>query len=496
MGPGRRDRFRGPVNLESDMTVPKTTDEKAETIKFPLTKEEQRDQKLVKKPVRDKAAADVQPDGPKIVPKAAAVKAKVLSVVSGDALAPKPQPKEQPKEIVEADTAADESFKAPKKRLLNLSWTNLSFALFVLIPGLFSAFYFMVLASPQFMVESQFSVRGSSSSSMGTFGLGGLLGSSVQSNDAYIVSSYIESPQLIRDVRQQLGIDLRQYYSRPGIDFYYQIPADMPLEKFTEYWRKMVEISFNSTTGNTTLYIYAFTPDDTKAITDAVLKVSEKLVNSLSASSRQQMTRVSSMQVERAEAKLQNVRDEIRQLRSTEKIIDPTQLSQLDFALTQKLESDLQATRTRLNTALQSVSADAPQVVVLKRTIKGLEDQLSVLKEKMAIPSDDTVANQPTKAGRVNEDGNIPGVLTKFEDLMVQQEFATKAYVTALAAFETSLTEAQKQDRYFAVFVEPVRPEIAMHPKRLLDTFVSFLILVAVWMLAQFFYRSFKDHAI
>ncbi|MBB1248429.1 hypothetical protein [Rhizobium sp. G21] len=258
----------------------------------------------------------------------------------------------------------------------------------------------------------------------------------------------------------------------------------------------MVEISFNSTTGNTTLYIYAFSADDSKAITDAVLKVSEKLVNSLSESSRQQMTRVASMQVERAEARLQSVRSEIRRLRSEEKIIDPKQLSALDFSLTQKLESELQGARTRLNTALQSVSNDAPQVVVLKRTIKGLENQLGILKEKMLLPDDSENPNKPTKAGRVNEEGNIPGVLTKFEDLTVQLEFSTQAYTTALAAFETSLTEAQKQDRYFAVFVSPVRPEIALYPMRLLDTFISLLVLMAVWLLAQFFYRSFKDHAI
>lgn len=474
------------------MTVPKTTDDKAETIKFPISKDEQRDQKLAKKAVRDKQQAELVDGNDKIIQKPAALKSKVISVVTGEALAPKPQPKEQP----EAETADEEAFKAPKKRLIQMSWTSLSFLLFVVIPGLFSACYFMIIASPQYVVESQFSVRGSNASSMASLGLGSLFGTSVQSNDAYIVSSYIESQQLIRDVRQELGLDLRQYYSRPGIDFYYRIPADMPLEQFTEYWRDMVEVSFNSTTGNTTLYIYAFTPDDSKAITDAVLKVAEKLVNSLSASSRQQMTRVASMQVERAEARLQNVRDEIRQLRSAQKIIDPRQLSELDFGLTQKLESDLQATRTRLNTALQSVSGDAPQVVVLKRTIKGLEDQLATLKQKMAIPDDPKVTDQPLKAGRVNEDGNIPGVLTKFEDLTVQQTFATQAYTTALAAFETSLTEAQKQDRYFAVFVEPVRPEIALHPKRLLDTFISLLVLVAIWMLAQFFYRSFKDHAI
>ncbi|MCV3766638.1 hypothetical protein [Rhizobium sp. TRM95796] len=472
------------------MTVPKTTDDTTETIRFPLTKDEQREQRLRRRAARQKQAEDAL--GAAVIASPPSDTGRVISVVADEALAPRPSVREP----ADVDNENVDAFQTPKKRLLQISWTNLSFLLFVVIPGAFTAFYFMVLASPQFVVESQFSVRGSNASSMSSFGLGSLFGTSVQSNDSYIVSSYIESQQLVRDVRDELGIDLRQYYSGQNIDFLYRISPDMPLEKFTEYWRNMVEISFNSTTGNTTLYIYAFSADDSKAITDAVLKVSEKLVNSLSESSRQQMTRVASMQVERAEARLQSVRSDIRRLRSEEKIIDPKQLSALDFSLTQKLESELQAARTRLNTALQSVSNDAPQVVVLKRTIKGLENQLGILKEKMLLPDESENPNKPTKAGRVNEEGNIPGVLTKFEDLTVQLEFSTQAYTTALAAFETSLTEAQKQDRYFAVFVSPVRPEIALYPMRLLDTFISLLVLMAVWLLAQFFYRSFKDHAI
>ncbi|MDH6269120.1 capsular polysaccharide transport system permease protein [Rhizobium sp. SG_E_25_P2] len=479
------------------MTVPKTTDENAETIQFPLTKEERREKQLRKRAERERQAENV--DAAEADMSAgkgadtATAKGRIISVIADSPMAP---PLQRKQAAQEAESEDNEDFKAPSKRLFRASWTNVSFLLFVIIPGLCSALYFTVLASPQYVVESQFSVRGSNASSMASLGLGSLFGTSVQSNDSYIVAAYIESQQLVRDVRDQFGVDLRQYYSRPNIDLLYRISPDMPLERFTEYWRDMVEISFNSTTGNTTLYIYAFTAEDSKAITDAVLKVSEKLVNSLSESSRQQMTRVANLQVERAEARLENVRDEIRQLRSTEKIIDPAQLSQLDFSLTQKLESELQATRTRLNTALQSVAGDAPQVVVLKRTIKGLEEQLAVLKQKMSLPDTQKVSSQPMKAGRVNEEGNIPGVLTKFEDLTVQQTFATQAYTTALAAFETSLTEAQKQDRYFALFVEPVRPEIALYPMRILDTFISLLVFMAIWLLAQFFYRSFKDHAI
>ena len=56
--------------------------------------------------------------------------------------------------------------------------------------------------------------------------------------------------------------------------------------------------------------------------------------------------------------------------------------------------------------------------------------------------------------------------------------------------------EAQRQERYFATFVTPTRPEIALYPMRYLDSFIAFLVLLAAWMATQFLYRSFRDHAI
>lgn len=373
-----------------------------------------------------------------------------------------------------------------------LSWTFISFLLMVGVPGALTGFYFAFIASPQYVVETQFSVRGSSQSSMASFGLSGLFGSSVQSNDAYIVSSYIESVQLLRDVKEQLGLDLRQYYAKNNIDFYYRIDPNMPLEKFTSYWQSMVEVSFNSTTGNTTLYIYGFSPDDAKTIADAVLKVSESLVNNLSEASRQQMTQVASNQVTRSEERLKKVRDEIRRLRIDKQTIDPSVLTKIEGSLQQSLQSQLASIQTRYGTVLQSVDKDSPSARILKKQITALEEQLAAQREKI---SDDGTE----KTGRVKigeEDSNIAGVLNKFEELTVEQGFATQAYTTSLAAFETALAEAQKQERYFATFVTPTRPEIALYPMRLLDSFIALLVFLAVWMISQFLYRSFRDHAI
>lgn len=443
-----------------------------EPIKFPATKEERRDERVRRRLERRKAG-EIEPE------------ALLPPLADPDDFVVAPEPPET--ELYEPEPQRKQRWAMGRFRL---SWTFISFLAMVAVPSAVIGFYYLIIASPQYVVETQFSVRGSNQSSIASFGLSGLFGSSVQSNDSYIVTSYIDSVQLIRDVKDQLGVDLRQYYSKPGIDFYYHISPDVPLEKFTDYWEKMIDVSFNSTTGNITLYTYAFSADDAKAIADDVLKVSEKLVNDLSEKNRQQMTAVASKQVERSENRLRKLRDELSKLRSKVEVIDPTILVKSNAELTQQLESQLSGLKTRLATLLESVAKDSPSARMLQKQVDALEDQIAFQKGRI---------NKPGKGdatGLDASDPNVADVVDKFEGLTIDQDFATKAYTTSLAAFEAALSEAQKQERYFATFVAPMRPEIALYPSRWLNTLIGFVTLFAVWLISQFLFRSFRDHAI
>lgn len=443
-----------------------------EPIKFPGTKEERRNERIRRRGER-KVTDDVD---------YAAAPSPVFDFDDLQPFEPVVEPvTEEPRRKLRV---------ADLRQRLTISWTYISFLLMVVVPGAATGFYYAFIASPQYVIETQFSVRGSSQASMSTFGLSGLFGSTTQSGDSYIVASYIESVQLLRDVKDQLGIDLRQYYAKNDIDFWYRIDPNVPLEKFTAYWQDMVEVSFNSTTGNTTLYIYGFSADDAKAIADAVLKVSETLVNDLSEKNRQQMMLLASKQVDRSEDRLRKVREETRKLRASEKTIDPVSLVKGGVELSQKLEGELQDLSTRYDTLLQSVGKDSPQARMMRKQMKSAEEALVMQKRKIGEVTDSGVKDAPGMGG------NIASIVNKFEQLQVEDKFATQAYTTSLAAFETALAEAQKQERYFATFVAPTRPEIALYPSRLLDTFIAFVVLSAIWMISQFLYRSFRDHAI
>jgi capsular polysaccharide transport system permease protein len=374
-------------------------------------------------------------------------------------------------------------------------WGLISFALAAILPTIFASLYYLFVATPQYVVETQFSVRGANQASLNALGLTGLVGSSVQAGDSYIVADYIHSAQILPDIKDQTGLDIRTVYSRPSIDFLYRENESRPLDEFRDYWRDMVEISYNSTTGNVTMRVFAFSPSDAKQIADAVLTVSENLVNTLSDKSRRQFIEVANQQVARSEERLRNIRSQITDLRITEQAVDPTAVATMEAAIISSLEQELATLRTRYKALVDSVSRDAPSARVIERQILALEEQLVEQKNRISGDKTGDTGGKTTRSG-LEAGRALPEMIDRFTELTVEQEFAVKAYTTSLAALETAMQEAQKQERYFAVYVPPREPEIALYPLGMVNTLIVLAAASCLWLIGYFAVRSVKDHAI
>ncbi|RFZ83956.1 hypothetical protein D0Y60_19245 [Shinella sp. WSJ-2] len=382
------------------------------------------------------------------------------------------------------------------KRKRQLPWTPISFGLVVAIPTILTALYFAFIASPQYVVETQFSVRGAGQASLGALGLPALVGGGAQSGDSYIVADYIHSAQILPDIKSQTGVDIRTVYSRPTIDFLYRENGTRSLDEFRDYWRNMVNVSYNATTGNVTMRVFAFSPSDAKQIAQSILSVSEHLVNALSEKSRQQVVEAANQQVARSEERLRNIRKQMTELQITEQAVDPTAVATMEATIISSLEQELANLRTRYKALVDTVSSDAPSARVIERNISALEAQLVEQKKRLT----GEAKGQPddgkrTRAG-ADTSNALPQMISRFSELGVEQEFAVKAYTASLAALETSMQEAQKQERYFAVYVPPREPEVALYPFSVLNTGIVFLASFGFWLIGYFVFRSVKDHAI
>ena len=382
--------------------------------------------------------------------------------------------------------------KAAKTR----PWGAISFFFAAIVPTIVAALYYAFIASPQYVVESQFAVRGAMQNSLSALGLASLAAAAPQSGDSYVVTDYIHSAQILTDIKEQSGLDIREIYAHPSIDFLYRKDANEPLDTFRDYWRSMVNVSYNSTTGNVTLRVFAFSPEDAKVITDAVLTVSEHLVNSLSERSRQQLIGVASEEVAKAEERLRNVRSQMADLRRTEQAVDPTAVATMESSIIAGLEQQLAALKTRYKALIDTISPDAPSAKVIERQIAALEAQLSEQRNRMS--GDPGAADPSAKTSRSGDKASrtLPELITRFAELGVDEEFAVKAYTTSLAALEAAIQEARKQDLYFGVYVAPRAPEIALYPLSVLNTLIVLLATACLWLIGYFAVRSIKDHAI
>ncbi|MCR6501422.1 hypothetical protein MUO32_20510 [Shinella sp. CPCC 101442] len=381
------------------------------------------------------------------------------------------------------------------KRKRKLPWTQISFGLVVVVPTILTALYFAFIASPQYVVETQFSVRGANQSSLSGLGIPALVGGGLQSGDSYIVADYIHSAQILPDIREQTGVDIRTVYSRPNIDFLYRENDTRSLDEFRDYWRDMVDVSFNSTTGNVTMRVFAFSPTDATQVSQSILSVSEHLVNTLSDKTRRQVVDVANQQVARSEERLRNIRKQMTELQINEQAVDPATVATMEATIISSLEQELASLRTRYKALVDSISSDAPSARVIERKISALEAQLIEQRNRLTGDVDQPADGKTTRSG-TDTSSALPQMISRFSELGVEQEFAVKAYTASLAALEAAMQEAQKQERYFAVYVPPREPEVALYPFSLLNTGIVLLSSISLWVIGYFVFRSVKDHAI
>ncbi|MDB5621868.1 MAG: hypothetical protein JWR39_431 [Devosia sp.] len=371
--------------------------------------------------------------------------------------------------------------------LLKRWWLRLSFLALVLVPGAAVSLYYAVLASPVYVSTAQFAVRGISEASASFLSITSVLGSSAQSYDSYIITEYIRSNQMIRDVAQN-GIDLREFYSRPDIDAMERIDPDMPLEYFTAYWSRKVEVSFNSTTGNIVLRVRAFSAEDAQTIAEAVLSASQVLVTRLSANAREQLIAAAQQEVNNSEQRLTEVRRDLAAFRDQQQVVDVEQIGQVEQTVISELERQLSELQIRRGSISSSLSADSPTLRVLDQQIASVTAQLE---ERRGRVGAGTSSDQPA-----SDDPRLSSVVNEFRELTLSQEYAETAYTRALGSLETALIDARKQDRYFAIFEEPHRPEVPTEPRRLFLVLLFIAGFSIVWGIVVMIIAAIREHSV
>lgn len=354
---------------------------------------------------------------------------------------------------------------------------SLSFILLVVLPVAVSAYYLYFRASDQFHSRTAFSVRSEDVANplevLGAFTQTG----ATSAPDSEIIYDFLTSQTLVELIDADL--DLRTIYNRPENDPVFTLGEGPSVEDALSYWERMVSASVDSNSGVLEIEVRAFTPEDATRVAEAIIAHSEDLVEDLSLVAREDAMRYTLEDVAKAEARLKEMRRQIREFRTTYQIIDPEADVQSQVGILGALQSRLADSLIELETISSYSDGTDPRLPNIQRRVDAIRMQIE---------------NERAAVGSQSEDGKpLSVIIGEYEELLVDLEFAQNAYVAALAAEEQARIEANRRSRYLAVHIPPTRAEESIYPDRPLLLLVVLACCFAAWGVLVMIYYNIRD---
>lgn len=343
----------------------------------------------------------------------------------------------------------------PAARARVSPWSILSFILVALGPTMVCFWYLQTIAADRYVSRAAFSIRSNDSApALEIFGAVTQLGGSGASMDGQILYDFIQSQQIVEQIRDVLPLEL--LWNKADRDILYRLGENQPIEEIHDHWELMVKVSLDTATGILALETQAFTPEDSLLLAKAILSASGALVNQLSDGARADAVRFAAAERDAAEARLREIRTRLRSFRDLEQEVDPTQNAKAALGLVATLEEERARTQVRLDQLSGALDDQAPRVQSLKRRLTTLDEQIAQERTRLGRGA---TSDDPTNRA-------LSDIVGDYEELLVDREFAEQTYRLALATYEQAQTEARRSHRHLAVHVRPTLSERADHPDK------------------------------
>ena len=368
--------------------------------------------------------------------------------------------------------------KAKRRRYL---WW--SFVICVLVPTLIGAYYYSFIASDRYVSGTGFAVRGlDTGGGADLFGaFTGLVNTGSTTSDSYIVLKYLQTRDLIE--RLQIDFDFVGAFSRLSIDYFSRLDPEEEIEEIVEYWQEVTTTTFDPTSGIITFDVEAFNPQDAETIASLVSLYTKNLVNQLLEQARQDTVRYAENEVIRAEARLRNALLDVRKFREDKQTINPAMSAQVQIEMMGSLEKEYLDIKARISALRDSLDETSPTMRALRRQANALRGQIEQ-KSKGVSSIDRMPENNPV----------LSELLAEYEALEVEKNFSEKAYSSALTSLENARVEADRQQRYLAVYSTARLAEYPLYPRRILSVFLVVLTALSIWGIGSLIVYSVRDH--
>ncbi|MGH1369874.1 MAG: sugar transporter [Maritimibacter sp.] len=358
----------------------------------------------------------------------------------------------------------------------------LGFVIGVLLPLLIFGLYLNGRAVDQFASTVGFTVRQEDDASSATIigGLAQFAGASGGASDSDIIYEFIQSQGLVKSIDDQL--DLWAHYTQNWEqDPLFSLRPGGTIEDLHDFWPRIVRVSFDSNTGLLELRVLAFDGEFARSIANALMAESQALVNALNEQSRQDTLKYAEADLEAAVVRLKDSREAMIKFRTRTQIVDPESDLEARLGVQNGLQQQLAQALIDFDLLAEFANAEDPRTIQAQRRI-------DVIRARIA----EERANLGSSESYEGVEG-YPALIAEYESLAVDRQFAEETYRAALTALDIAKSNAVRQTRYLATYVEPTLPESAEYPRRWEVFGLTALFLSLAWAIIALIYYSVRD---
>ena len=374
---------------------------------------------------------------------------------------------------------------APAARPRFRHWMLLvSFLLLVVLPLAAGAWYLWMRAQDQYVSTMAFSVR-KEDQKTGIDILGGFSAftSSGGASDQNILYDYIRSPDMVREVGKTLDLE-RMFSGGWPRDFVYAYKPGGTIEDLVDFWNRQVRVLSDDKTGIITVKVAAFSPQDSKAIADAVFAASSAMVNALSDQARDDATRYAKAELDKAQQRVDDVRRQMTDYRTRTQLVDPRAEFESRMGILTQLQGQLAGALVSQDLLTENGARDNdPRVDQGKKRIAAIEARIKEERDRFST------------AGEGPGGESYARLVAEYEQLTADRTFAETTFTAARATYDKALAEAQRQNRYLAAHIVPHMPEQSLRPDRPLVFALFGAFLLLGWGILLLIYYSVRDRA-
>ena len=293
------------------------------------------------------------------------------------------------------------------------------------------------------------------------------------------MADYSNSAQAAADLDAK--INLRDIFNKP-LDPFSRVGSKASAERLAKYYNSMVYSDYDASSGLVVVRVKAYSAEDSYKIATSLFGLSADLVNSIGQNSQADSVRFAHAQVDKATAKIADLRAKLAGLRRNTGIVSPNDGPQDIISGNETLINNLVARDVQIKGQMALVMAqlhnpNAPQMAALRQQLSANSAQLAT-------------ARKTVSAGA----SGLANTVGQFEDIQTQLTNAQNVLTSANQNYALAQAGADAQRLYLTAYVKPRLPESPVEPNRWYGLLLVVMVSGMVWIVGRLIGNSILEH--